>query len=50
MLILFPAVAPNRCFVLAVLQTAGQDPEDTTSTDPEMFMLPLPPEYQINPP
>jgi hypothetical protein len=30
-------------FVFAVPQTAGQDPEDMTGTDPEMFMLPLPP-------
>jgi hypothetical protein len=26
---------------LAVPQTAGQDPEDMTKTDPEMFMLPM---------
>jgi hypothetical protein len=27
----------------AAPQTAGSDPEDTAGTDPEMFMLPLPP-------
>jgi hypothetical protein len=35
-------------FFLAVPQTAGQDPEDMTGTDSEMFMLPLPAEHHIN--